>query len=152
MNPSPITSSAIKPRIRLTSANLLDSFPPIQVTREDPQKFIYTMVHEIRNPLTNINLAVELLNQLLQNDEQRMLLDIIMRNSGRVKDVVADILTSQNTNEIKPVKNSIHYLLDELLIMNKDRFMLKNVTVRKHYTLNDYKLKFNRSEVKIALA
>ena len=152
MDPSPHTSNTPKSNFTTSSINPLKAFPPLQVDLEILPKFIYTLVHEIRNPLTNISLATEVLKQLPMDDVQKMYLNIILRNSERVNNLVAALLNSGEANEMKPEKHCIHYLLEEVLIMNEDRFMLKKVAVRKNYTNQEFKMQINRSQVKMALA
>ena len=44
-----------------------------------------TIAHEVRNPLTNISLAAEQLQEMaIQNNESSMLLDMINRNAIRI--------------------------------------------------------------------
>jgi len=113
--------------------------------------FIYTLVHEIRNPVTNINLASEVLEQLVTDDDAKMYLHVIMRNATRIKVMLTDLLVLAQINEMSLENLSVHCLLDDVLIMNEDRIMLKKVTVRKNYSIQDIKIRIKRTEVKIAL-
>ena len=114
-------------------------------------EYISALVHEARNPLTNINLAIELLKKMPVNYEQQICLDIIMRASGRINNLVTDLLTSYQAG-IKTVELfSIHQLLDDVLVIAEDRIRLKNVTVIKGYTDHDFSLVLNRPNMKIAL-
>jgi signal transduction histidine kinase len=113
--------------------------------------FIYTLVHEIRNPVTNINLATEVLEHLVTDDGAKMYLDVIVRNTMRIRAMLTDLLVLAQINEMSLENLSIHFLLDEVLITNGDRIMLKKVAVRKNYFTQDIKIKIKRTEVKIAL-
>src|SRR5437868_5498281 len=62
---------------------------------KSPGNFISAISHEIRAPLTNINLSVELLQDALQDSQLKTYLDIIMRSSARINDLVTDMLKSQ---------------------------------------------------------
>jgi len=150
MTPS-FTPIAAKSHSHSLSVELFESSPPTREIHKNPGKFIYTLVHEIRNPLTNINLATEILKQMARDKDQEMYVDIIMRNSARIKDIVANLLTTRHTNGMKPKTHSVRYLLEEVLLINEDRFMLKNITVRKNLSTCDFKINLNISKVKIAL-
>jgi len=52
------------------------------------------LVHEMRDPLSNINLAVEMLQSMIKEDDQLIYLDIILRGSVRINDMVIELLTS----------------------------------------------------------
>lgn len=114
-------------------------------------QFTAAMAHEVRNPLTNINLAVEMLKMSLSVRDQNTYLDIIMRSSARINELVNELLKYHNADEIQTEKHSICDLLDEVLTMAEDRIMLKNVTVWKQYAAQDCNVVLNRSNMKIAL-
>lgn len=47
------------------------------------------MVHEIKNPLTNITLSLELLKNVEVAENDRDLLDVIARNTQKIKEVIS---------------------------------------------------------------
>lgn len=47
------------------------------------------MVHEIKNPLTNITLSLELLKSIEIAEDDRDLLDVIARNTQKIKEVIS---------------------------------------------------------------
>jgi len=112
---------------------------------------ISALAHEVRNPLTNINLAIGLLESAIKDDSLKPYLDIIMRSSGRITDLITELLKNQQPDEVRPEKQSIYQLLDEVLEMAKDRIRLKNIMVRKDYAAHDCKIELNRPKMKIAL-
>jgi signal transduction histidine kinase len=152
MNSATITFNTLNAYNPSSIVDPLESFAPPLIRREIPLKFIYTLTHEIRNPLTNINLATDVLKQLTTDEAQKVYLNIIMRNTERIKGIVNDLLALGNTTEIKLENHSVQYLLDEILMINEDRLVLKNVIVRKKFSKSDLKIKISRAEVKIALA
>ena len=109
------------------------------------------LVHEVRNPLTNINLAVELLKRSAETDTEKLYLDIINRASKRITTLINELLKHQQEQQTKEAVYSVHHLLDEILILTADRILLKNITVRKTYTLHDHNMPLHRPEIKIAL-
>ena len=132
-------------------ANLLKHLTLPAIVEKKSGQFTAAMAHEVRNPLTNINLAVEMLRMALNARDQQTYLDIIMRSSVRINELVNELLKYQTADEIQTEKHSICELLDEVLIMAEDRIMLKNITVWKQYAEQDCKIVFNKSNMKIAL-
>lgn len=94
-----------------------------------------TIAHEVRNPLTNISLAAEQLQETFSNSEESaLLLDMVSRNAARIDHLVADLLHSTRFAQLDFVKVDINKLLDETLLMAQDRIGLKNVQVVKEYS------------------
>ena len=131
---------------------------PVFIERIDPEllqdipgKFVRILAHEIRNPLTNINLAVEMMALQGQEDGTRMYLDIIMRASLRINNLLNELFAYQQQNEVKTVRCSIRQLLEEVLTMAGDRIALKQIKITTAYDLKDRFLVFNRLNMKIAL-
>jgi signal transduction histidine kinase len=151
MNQPTITRKVTKLLSYPSTTNQFMSLIPPKVVQEQPGQFASALAHEVRNPLSNINLAVEMLKSTLSGDDQKIYLDIIMRASGRINDVVTDLLTYYQAEEIKSEKYSIHQLLDEVIATTGDRIMLKNIMVKKEYTPIDCKIWVNKQKIKIAL-
>ena len=109
------------------------------------------IVHELRNPLTNIMLTIHLLESKILDDSDRIYMDIIKRSSVKMNDLINDLLKGQQQEEIPEEKCSIHQLLDEVLEMASDKLMLKNIVVKKNYAPQDLKIKMDKPKIKIAL-
>ncbi len=50
------------------------------------------LAHEIRNPLSSISGSVQILKAGLQNSEDQQLCDIVLRESGRLEELVSDMV------------------------------------------------------------
>src|SRR5215207_4181814 len=98
--------------------------PGSVLLQTDP--FATALAHEVRNPLTNINLAAEMLSFTGFSDEQKSYLSIITRNSDRINGIMTELLTSKQENEAPLEKSSLRQILDEVLKVNEDRIILKN--------------------------
>lgn len=98
-----------------------------------PPLFSAAQVHELRNPLNNIDLAVGELKMLIIDEEQNSYLDMILRASKKVMNLVNDMARDQPLETIEAKRYSIHTLLDEVLEMAADQLMLKTINVRKNY-------------------
>jgi len=92
-----------------------------------------------------------MLESEIKSEELKTYLDIIMRSSIRINNLIRELLIYQHSEEVPAEKHSINELLDEVIWMAKDRIMLKNITVLKEYDQDDCKILLNRSKMKIAL-
>ena len=110
-----------------------------------------TIAHEVRNPLTNISLAAEQLQELTtQNNESSMLLDMIGRNSIRINQLISDLLNATKIIELNIRPVSINKILDETLEMASDRLDLSQVKVQKNYATDVCNVMVDEEKIKIA--
>jgi signal transduction histidine kinase len=109
-----------------------------------------TIAHEVRNPLTNINLATsQLKTDILSPDENILyLFGIIDRNSNRINKLISDLLNSTKFTELRFTTAPVNDILDESLKMAKDRIELNQITIKKNYTTN-CKLNIDTEKIKI---
>jgi signal transduction histidine kinase len=112
-----------------------------------------TIAHEVRNPLTNINLAVEQLqtelNGLRPENGERML-EMINRNSIRINGLITDLLNSTKFTDLVYTRVSVNHLLDETLELARDRIQLKNIVVAKNYAASISDVSVDVERIKIA--
>ncbi len=110
-----------------------------------------TIAHEVRNPLTNINLAVEHLRSEVDSDEEiTMLFEMITRNADRINQLISNLLNSTRTAELELVKASINDILDKSLEFAQDRIDLKKITVIKKYDPDICPILVNNEKIYIA--
>ena len=116
-----------------------------------------TVAHEVRNPLTNVNLALEQLKNeyTMSNADMSGLniyFDIIKRNSERINQLITELLNSTKVVELQYAKYPVNQLLDESLELVKDRTMLKGIKVEKHYFANiSSTISIDAEKVKLAI-
>jgi signal transduction histidine kinase len=122
------------------------------ILKEQPDAFATALAHEVRNPLTNINLALGLLEPAIKDDELIRYLDIIKRASLRINDLVNELLLFKATDEIVVKEYFIQQLLDEVLEGARDRILLKRVALSRDYAPMDCRIEMDRPKIKIALA
>ena len=110
-----------------------------------------TIAHEVRNPLTNINLATsQLKTDISVTDENLLyLFEIMERNSNRINKLISDLLHSTKFSELNFTNVCINDLLDESLAMAKDRIELQQVTIEKQYDTSCH-LHVDKEKIKIA--
>ena len=110
-----------------------------------------TIAHEVRNPLTNINLAAEQLrSEMPPNEEMNILFDMISRNSNRINQLISDLLNSTRMTELDNQKSSINSLMDSSLQLAQDRINLKQIKVVKDYEADVCDILVDPEKVKIA--
>jgi signal transduction histidine kinase len=112
--------------------------------------FASALAHEVRNPLTNINLSIDMLNSAITDEELKIYVDIISRSSKRINHLINELL-HQVIEEPETNRHSLHQLLDEALTLTADRIMLKKVMVRKEYGAEDGKISVDKEKIGIAL-
>lgn len=113
-------------------------------------QFVSILAHEVRNPLTNINLSVDLLELEVLDDDKKKYLDIIRRSSMKINGLI-NLLIKQQQDDVISVKQSMQQLLDNVLKIVGDRIILKNISVCKDYIKQDLQLILNEPKMTIAL-
>ena len=93
-------------------------------------RLVQTLAHEVRNPLNNINLSVEGLVPAMQDDENKTYLDIIIRNSHRINDLISELLNSSRPADIIMVKTVLQKVIDQSLSAAMDRIKLKKIQLQ----------------------
>ena len=88
-----------------------------------------TVAHEVRNPLTNIQLATEQLHdEVADRDELvRPFFDIIDRNVKRIAGLVNGMLESSRRRQLTLVPCHLEEVVDQAMKQVKDRMELKHV-------------------------
>jgi len=104
---------------------------------KDKEKTIIAMVHEIRNPVTAIKLASQLMQEAFERNEPEALvmqsyMMIIANNVKRIEDHLKEVLTyRQKQASLMPV--NVCDSIDKALCEAKDRLYLSNISVNKNY-------------------
>jgi len=110
------------------------------------------IAHEVRNPLTNIDLSAgQLESENLSTKDKKTFLDIISRNSKRINHLINDLLNATKFTELKYEAANINDLLDETLHFAGDRAQLNKIRIEKKYTKNIPAVKVDKERMKIAL-
>lgn len=110
------------------------------------------IAHEIRNPLTNINLAVEqLLAELPLEENTRFLFDMINRNSKRINQIISELLTSTRFSELHICNSSLHDLLEEILGERTEQLHAQNIEVIKTFDPAVTDIPIDRDKLKQAI-
>jgi two-component system sensor histidine kinase PilS (NtrC family) len=92
------------------------------------------MAHEIRNPLASISGAVEALARDLPPDHTRgQLVEIVLRESARLNQIVGDFLEYARPAPMVPLEINMAEILDEVLLLIEHRSLPANLKVAREY-------------------
>jgi len=92
------------------------------------------MAHEIRNPLASISGAVQMLGKDLPADGTRhRLVEIVLKESGRLNDLVGDFLEYARPAPMSPIAVDLAQLLDEVLLLIEHRSLPPNLKIIREY-------------------
>ncbi len=100
-------------------------------------RLVRTLAHEIRNPLTNIGLSLEGIEEK-NIDGQKMFIDIIKRSSSRINNIISELLQSSKTVELRLELIDIVEVVKDAIEIADDRIKLKNIIVETSFP--DYKI------------
>ena len=110
-----------------------------------------TLAHEVRNPLTNINLSVEQLKPEMDSEDANIYLDIIARNCGRIDGLISELLGLSRPAEISLQKTRLQEIIDSTLAAASDRIALKNIRLELAYPERPAFVMADKDKLKIAL-
>ena len=108
--------------------------------KQQQEKFAITgriarlVAHEVRNPLTNILLAVSQLKTepIAASEDTQLYLDIMERNCHRINQLITELLQSTRMSELNMGPMGLNALLEKALQLAADRLQLNNITVEKN--------------------
>lgn len=110
-----------------------------------------TLAHEVRNPLTNINLSVEQLKPEMDSEDANIYLEIIARNCGRIDGLISELLDLSRPAEISLQKTGLQEIIDSTLAAASDRIALKNIRLELAYPEQPAFVMADKDKLKIAL-
>ena len=96
-------------------------------------RLVRTLAHEVRNPINNINLACEHLRSMDTAEENVLYFDIIYRNSGRINELIKELLNSSRPSEMQLKESVLQSVIDEIINAARDRINLKNIVLQVDY-------------------
>lgn len=90
-----------------------------------------SMAHEVRNPLTNLILALEQLKDELPEDNEYapLFVDIISRNSERIDSIISEMLNTSKPNALNKEKFHLGDVIEESIQLINDRLTLKGMNI-----------------------
>jgi PAS domain S-box-containing protein len=112
-----------------------------------------TIAHEIRNPLTNIILALRQLSKKIENgkpDEAGAFIEMAHKNSVHINLLIEELLQSSNPADFSFEKNSLNEIVEAAIEYCKDRIHLKKVNLRTELADNLQPIKADFNQLKRA--
>ncbi len=116
-------------------------------------KIARSIAHEVRNPLTNLSLALEQLKDELATDDEyiTMFTDIIGRNIDRIGQLITEMLNSSKHRELERKKQDFNAVVKSTLQLVSDRVKLKQMRLQVSFSTNNCTALLDRDQVKTAL-
>ncbi|MEJ0032706.1 MAG: ATP-binding protein [Bacteroidota bacterium] len=116
-------------------------------------KIARTIAHEVRNPLTNLNLALDQLKDEMpsENPSVKIYSDIIERNANRIEQLIGEMLNSSKPRDLNLELVTVNEVLDETLLLTIDRLNLNRMKLEKSYALDLPRILVDKEKIKIAL-
>jgi PAS domain S-box-containing protein len=115
------------------------------------ERLIRILAHEIRNPLNNITLAIDQLQNFNDDeDKQEYLVGIVQRNCTRINKIITELVDLTRPLELKFEKYPLQEILDESLALAMDRINLQHIEVQKNYP--DFVLEIEADRSKLIIA
>lgn len=115
-------------------------------------KIARTIAHEVRNPLTNLNLALEQLKDEMPvgNEAAVLFADIIERNADRIEQLITEMLDSSRPKELKLELTPVADVLEETIALTVDRLNLNRMKLEKKFDNDLPRILVDREKIKIA--
>jgi PAS domain S-box-containing protein len=116
-------------------------------------KIARTLAHEVRNPLTNLNLALDQLRDELpkNNNSVNLYSDIIERNANRIEQLVGEMLNSSKPKKLQLELISIDEIVEATLALAVDRIELNQIQLQKNYQPHLPRILVDKEKIQIAL-
>ena len=114
-------------------------------------RLVRTLAHEVRNPLNNIAMSAEYLNDENNSEDERLYLDIIKRNSNRINNLISELLQSSipRDNTLKP--HTLQLITNEVIAASADRVTLKKMKANISYHEQPATIHADFENLKLAL-
>ena len=111
-----------------------------------------TIAHEVRNPITNISMAVEQLEEY-QTDRPdfSMLLSLISRNADRINVLASSLLQATRFDDLLIRPYPLAQLVEECLFVAKDRTGFQSVQIHKYFLDRQCEVLVDVPRIKIAI-
>ena len=116
-------------------------------------KIARTIAHEVRNPLTNLTLALDQLKDEItdKNESVQLYSDIIQRNANRIEELIGEMLNSSRPRELDLGLVPLEDIVEETLSMANDRINLNQIKLEKNIQSGLPRLLADKEKLKIAL-
>lgn len=115
-------------------------------------KIARTVAHEIRNPLTSLNLAMEHLKETIcdTDDMVEYYCGVIERNAGRIEVLITQMLNASKPDVLNLEPTSINTILEDTLEEAIDRINLHGILLHRSFEPGLPAVPVDREKIKVA--
>ncbi|SEI74719.1 PAS domain S-box-containing protein [Dyadobacter sp. SG02] len=113
-------------------------------------RLVRMLAHEVRNPLTNVNLSAEQLEMELADEDHKFYTQIIKRNCTRINDLITQLLQPSSSEDIELVESSVHSVLSQAINAALDRVQLKRIQIVNEFADEELALPLDRVSLQMA--
>lgn len=115
-------------------------------------KIARTIGHEVRNPLTNLTLALEHLKDEMpqNNDALKLYTEIIQRNANRIEELMGEMLNSSRPKELNLALVPITEIIEESIGLAIDRMNLNQIRLERDFEDGLPRILVDKEKIKIA--
>lgn len=111
-----------------------------------------SIAHEVRNPLTNINLSLEqMTSDMPEDSSDRIYSEIIKRNSDRINNLITELLNSAKPTKVELLPVVLDDFIPKVLELAKDRIKLKYVELKLSLNTKPNRALIDEEQLKIAV-
>lgn len=115
-------------------------------------KFMRSLAHEIRNPLTNIQLALEQLrDDLVASENSELFLNIMKRSSFRISELLSKLMNAYKSSELLLKEEDLLEIVKRSISLAEDRISLKEVNLKTHFKIHPAPIQADFEKFSIAI-
>ena len=99
-------------------------------------KFMRSLAHEIRNPLTNIQLAMgQLREDLMASDNSELFFNIMKRSTLRITELLSKLMNAYKSSEVLLKEEDLREIVERSIFLAQDRITLKGIKLTTKYNI-----------------
>jgi signal transduction histidine kinase len=107
-----------------------------------------SIAHEIRNPLGNLSMAVQLLREAFTEDSPwAKHIDVIIRNANRINFLITELLNCARPPKLSIRPHDIHEVLANVLDTLKDKVASHGIELNKEFNSQSPLIKVDREQI-----
>ncbi len=105
------------------------------------------LAHEIRNPITGIANAIEIISSEIEDEKSKAILNEVLRQANRVNQAITDLLKYSRQKEINLKESDINDLIIGLLFFLENQSREKRIILKKDLQENIPTFEFDRAQL-----
>lgn len=109
------------------------------------------LAHEIRNPITGIANAVEIIIEETENEQNKTVLEEIRRQANRVSKAISNLLNYSRTKELNLQEANINEIIKSVIFFLKNQVNQKSINFRANLGENMPLFKFDVEKIENVL-